>query len=160
MLSLCFETPCPTHKEGHKNLCTCSVSLATDKGQQLTLTQGKGTLVPIWWVAGCTPQLLRMLSAYTELPCLQMITTITAFIEVSKLSRWRDSVKFSQAYSHVKMLISSGSTKPLARPGDGEGVSPRDIGEPSYPDAAVCPTKLNWILIYVGFLMLCSECQI
>jgi len=37
------------------------------------------------------------------------------------------------------MIVSFGSTKPLACPENEDGVSSRDVGKPSHLDAAVCP---------------------
>jgi hypothetical protein len=42
-----------------------------------------------------------------------------------------------------RIRIISGSTKHPAHPEDEDGVSRRNVGTPSYVDAAVCPRKFH-----------------
>jgi len=48
-----------------------------------------------------------------------------------------------QPRQNVKVFwyIGSTNTKPPVHPEDGDGISSRNVGKPSHPDAAVCPRK-------------------
>jgi hypothetical protein len=125
------------YKSEKRNVCSFCVFITMYVSRGVASLWGAARLI-LGHVAGC---INLFFGVWQSLP------TNSVIVQVLKLSRRQNSMKFSRTDSHVKIwrfsYVSELTPSPPSHPEDGDGVSTWSDRKPSHLDVAVCPRKFR-----------------